>query len=101
MSYYILAHRKKRIEALDLGGVFDIEILGIEAGATTLLAEEDSVDDVSGDSGDEEIIGVEVIVLNEAGELEVETILGATSGGDTEIIGDQGDEEIEGELDEE
>lgn len=108
MSYYILAHRKKRIAALDLGNVFTIEILGVEAGAATILAEEDFVDDVSGDSGDEEIIGVEVISLVQSGEFGVETILSASrggdisvsgsEGGDIDITGGTGDEEAEGTL---
>ena len=91
MSYYILAHRRKRIEDLDLGNVFNIGIIGVSSGPVGLLVEHDP---------EEDKLGVQVVGVNEQGEVVVSTGVDAIDAGDISIRGEQiTDQDITGNSD--
>jgi len=108
MSYYILAHRRKRIEALDLENAFTISIIAREGSPVGILVENDPEEDVDGVSGGAVDIRSSVVSINEQGQVVVDVSSEASFGGDVEIpssilfdveiVGDVGDEEQEGEI---
>lgn len=110
MSYYILAHRRKRVAALDLGNAFTIGIIARGGAPVGLLVERDPEDDTGGESDTTKtVIGVDVVAIVQAGRVITRRDVAGGGTGDIPIKGEtppdievpgkgDGDSDVDAEL---